>query len=165
MTPAVRLSPQLSIPAACETASADRCRKSAIALQKQGRLDDAIRLYLRGLALDPRDAAGYRCLGTAYKQQAKLDLAAACFRRAVELCPAFPEAWNNLGNTRLEQGDPAQAAECFARACHIQPDFAGAHFNSVQALDALGRFDAAIAAGRRALELRRAAPNSATAWG
>jgi Flp pilus assembly protein TadD len=158
MTPAVRLSPQLSIPAARETASADRCRKSAIALQKQGRLDDAIRLYLRGLALDPRDAAGYRCLGTAYKHQAKLDLAAACFRRAVELCPAFPEAWNNLGNTRLELGDPAQAAECFAHACRIQPDFAGAHFNSVQALDALGRFDAAIAAGRRALEL---APRSA----
>src|SRR6202034_634634 len=50
------------------------------------------------------------------------------------------------------------AAECFAHACRIQPDFAGAHFNSVQALDALGRFDAAIAAGRRALEL---APRSA----
>ncbi len=158
MTPAVRLSAQLSVPIARETASADRCRQSAIALQKQGRLDDAIHLYLRGLALDPHDAAGYRCLGTAYKQQGKLDLAAACFRRAVELCPAFPEAWNNLGNTRLEQGDAGQAAECFARACRIQPDFAGAHFNCAQALAALGRFDAAIAAGRRALEL---APRSA----
>jgi Flp pilus assembly protein TadD len=158
MTPAVRHSAQLPIPAARETASADRCRKSAIALQKQDRLDEAIHLYRRGLALNPQDASGYRCLGTAYKQQGKLDLAAACFRRAVELCPAFPEAWNNLGNTRLEQGDPAQAVECFARACQIQPDFAGAHFNSVPALDALGRFDAAIAAGRRALEL---APHSA----
>ena len=50
MTPAVRLSADLHIPVARESASADRCRQSAIALQKQGRLEDAIHLYLRGLA-------------------------------------------------------------------------------------------------------------------
>ncbi len=158
MTPAVRLSADLHIPIARETASADRCRQSAIALQKQGRLEDAIHLYLRGLALDPNDASGYRCLGTAYKKQGRLDLAAACFRRAVELCPAFPEAWNNLGNTLSEQGDLPAAAECFLRACHVQPEFAGAHFNYAQALAGLGRFDASIAACRRAIAL---APRSA----
>jgi Flp pilus assembly protein TadD len=158
MTPAVRLSADLHIPVARESASADRCRQSAIALQKQGRLEDAIHLYLRGLALDPNDASGYRCLGTAYKKQGRLDLAAACFRRAVELCPAFPEAWNNLGNTLSEQGELPAAAECFLRACHIQPEFAGAHFNYAQALAGMGRFDASIAACRRAIAL---APRSA----
>jgi Flp pilus assembly protein TadD len=158
MTPAVRLSADLHIPVARESASADRCRQSAIALQKQGRLEDAIHLYLRGLAVDPSDASGYRCLGTAYKKLGRLDLAAACFRRAVELCPAFPEAWNNLGNTLSEQGELPAAAECFLRACRIQPEFAGAHFNFAQALAGMGRFDASIAACRRALAL---APRSA----
>jgi tetratricopeptide (TPR) repeat protein len=158
MTPAVRLSADLHIPVARESASADRCRQSAIALQKQGRLEDAIHLYLRGLAIDPSDAAGFRCLGTAYKKQGRLDLAAACFRRAVELCPAFPEAWNNLGNTLSEQGALPAAAECFLRACHIQPEFAGAHFNYAQALAGMGRFDASIVACRRAIVL---APRSA----
>jgi Flp pilus assembly protein TadD len=158
MTPAVRLSADLHVPAARETASADRCRQSAIALQKQGRLEDAIHLYLRGLAIDPSDAGGFRCLGTAYKKQGRLDLAAACFRRAVELCPAFPEAWNNLGNTLSEQGDLPAAADCFLRACRIQPEFAGAHFNYAHVLSGMGRFDASIAACRRAIEL---APRSA----
>jgi Flp pilus assembly protein TadD len=133
--------------------SADRCRQTAIALQKQGRIDQAISLYLRGLALDPSDASAYRCLGTAYKTRRRLDLAAACFRRAVELCPAFPEAWNNLGNTLSEQQDDAGAAECFQRAFTVQPHFAGAHFNFAQAVGRLGQFDQAIAACRRATEL------------
>jgi Flp pilus assembly protein TadD len=133
--------------------SADRCRQAAIALQKQGRIDQAISLYLRGLALDPSDASAYRCLGTAYKTRRRLDLAAACFRRAVELCPAFPEAWNNLGNTLSEQHDDVAAAECFQRAFTVQPHFAGAHFNFAQAVGRLGQFDEAIAACRRATEL------------
>ena len=115
MTPAVRLSADLQIPVTRESASADRCRQAAIALQKQGRLEDAIHLYLRGLALDPSDAAGYRCLGTAYKKQGRLDLASVCFRRSVELCPAFPEAWNNLG-TCLRDGVASSPFICALRA-------------------------------------------------
>ena len=134
-------------------ASADRCRQAAIALQKQGRIDQAISLYLRALAFNPGDASAFRCLGTAYKTRKQLDLAAACFRRAVELCPAFPEAWNNLGNTLAEQHDDSAAAECFERAFAVQPHFAGAYFNFAQAVGRLGRFDEAIAACRRAVEL------------
>lgn len=144
---------EMSVPISQATASADRCRLTAIALQKQGRIDQAIHLYLRGLALNPDDASAYRCLGTAYKTRKQLDLAAACFRRAVELCPAFPEAWNNLGNTLTEQRDDAGAAACFERAFTVQPHFAGAHFNLAQTLGRLGKFDEAIAACRRATDL------------
>ncbi len=136
-----------------EPASAERCRLAAIALQKQGRIDQAIRLYQRGLALNPSDASAYRCLGTAYKTQKRFDLAAACFRRAVDLCPHFPEAWNNLGNTLAEQRQDREAAACFERAFTVQPQFAGAHFNFGQALGRMGRFDEAIAAVRRASDL------------
>ncbi len=144
---------EMSVRISQAPASADRCRLTAIALQKQGRIDQAISLYLRGLAFNPSDASAYRCLGTAYKTRKQLDLAAACFRRAVELCPAFPEAWNNLGNTLAEQQDDAGAAACFERAFTVQPHFAGAHFNFANALGRLGRFDEAIAACRRATEL------------
>ena len=121
--------------------------------EKQGRIDQAIRLYQRGLALNPVDASAYRCLGTAYKTQKRLDLAAACFRRAVDLCPHFPEAWNNLGNTLAEQRQDVEAAACFERAFTVQPHFAGAHFNFGQTLGRMGRFDEAIVAVRRASDL------------
>jgi Flp pilus assembly protein TadD len=153
MTPVPKRIAERNVRISQAPVSADRCRQAAIALQKQGRIDQAISLYLRGLALDPSDASGYRCLGTAYKTRRRFDLAAACFRRAVELCPAFPEAWNNLGNTLAEQKDDAGAAECFQRAFTVQPHFAGAHFNFAQAVGRLGRFDEAIAAHRRATNL------------
>lgn len=153
MTSAPKRMSELGIRISQEPASADRCRLAALALQKQGRIDQAIRLYLRGLALNPSDAAAYRSLGTAYKTQKRFDLAVACFRKAVELCPAFPEAWNNLGNTLTEQKDDAGAAACFERAFAVQPQFAGAHFNFAQALGRLGRFDDAVAASRKATEL------------
>jgi Flp pilus assembly protein TadD len=153
MTAAPKRLSEIGDPFAQPPASADRCRQAAIALQKQGRIDQAIRLYQRGLALNPSDASAYRCLGTAYKSRKQFDLAAACFRRAVELCPAFPEAWNNLGNTLTEQRDDNAAASCFERAFTVQPQFAGAHFNFAQALGRLGRFDEAITACRRATDL------------
>jgi Flp pilus assembly protein TadD len=152
MTPVVQLSADLQTAGVVDATSADRCRQSAIALQKEGRVDEAIALYRQGLALDPRDASGYRCLGTAYKQQRQFDRAVVCFRHALALSPAFPEAWNNLGNTLLEHGDASGAAEAFARACRLRPEFAGGHFNHALALAALGQFDAAIAAGRRACD-------------
>jgi Flp pilus assembly protein TadD len=153
MTAAPKRMSEMSVQISQAPVSADRCRMTAITLQKQGRIDQAISLYLRGLAINPSDASAYRCLGTAYKTRKQLDLAAACFRRAVELCPAFPEAWNNLGNTLSEQQDDAGAAACFERAFGVQPQFAGAHFNFAQALGRLGRFDESIAACRRATEL------------
>jgi Flp pilus assembly protein TadD len=158
MTSAIRIILDAGHRISPDPASADRCRLAAVALQKQGRIDDAISLYLRGLAWSPFDAAGYRCLGTAYKSRGKLDLAVICFRKALELCPSFPEAWNNLGNTLSELNDVEGAAECFRRAFTVQPDFAGAHFNYGQALARLGRFDEAIAAYQRAIAL---APRSA----
>jgi tetratricopeptide (TPR) repeat protein len=153
MTSAPKRLAEMGIRISQEQGSADRCRLTALALQKQGRIDQAIRLYLRGLALNPSDAVAYRCLGTAYKTQKRFDLAAACFRRAVDLCPAFPEAWNNLGNTLTEQRDDAGAAACFERALTVQPQFAGAHFNLAQSLGRLGRFDEAITASRQATAL------------
>ncbi len=153
MTSAPKRLTEMGIRISQEPASADRCRLAALALQKQGRIDQAIRLYLRGLTLNPSDAAAYRCLGTAYKTQKRFDLAVTCFLKAVELCPAFPEAWNNLGNTLTEQKDDAGAAACFERAFTVQPQFAGAHFNFAQALGRLGRFDDAITASRKATEL------------
>ena len=149
---------EMSVRISQAPASADRCRLTAIALQKQGRIDQAISLYLRGLALNPSDASAYRCLGTAYKTRKQLDLAAACFRRAVELCPAFPEAWNNLGNTLAEQQDDAGAAACFERAFTVQPHFAGAHFNFAKRSDdsAGSTKRLPLAAGRRELSPRSA---------
>jgi len=158
MTSAARRFVDAGVHISRDPVSADRLRLAAIALHKQGRIEDAIGLYRRGLSLDPADVSALRCLGTAYKTLGQLELAVACFRRAVELCPAFCEAWNNLGNTLSEQGDVDGAADCYRRAFTAQPQFAGAHFNYAQALDRLGRYDEAISAFGRAIEL---APRSA----
>ena len=165
MTSAPKRMSEMGIRISQEPASADRCRLAALALQKQGRIDQAIQLYLRGLAINPSDAAAYRCLGTAYKTQKRFDLAVACFRRAVELCPAFPEAWNNLGNTLTEQKDDAGAAACYERAFTVQPQFAGAHFNFAQGSDDWESSTTPSSLPARRPNCRRGVPSSTTDWG
>jgi tetratricopeptide (TPR) repeat protein len=133
-----------------ERQSSDGDRLAAIALQKQGRIEEAIPLYRRAIVQNPADASAYRCLGTAHKARGERELAKACFRRALELGPLFPAAWNNLGNVLLDDGELDEAADCFRRAARIQPDFAGAHFNLGQVLSKQGQFDLAIDAYRKA---------------
>src|SRR5207247_2618701 len=83
-----------------------------VALQGQGRPDEAADCFRRALALKPDFAEAYNNLGLAWKDQGRLDEAVACFRRAVELQPDSAAAHSNLVYTLLFSPD-ADAASVY----------------------------------------------------
>jgi protein O-mannosyl-transferase len=69
----------------------------------------------------------------------------ALWTRAVERNPGAWLARNNLGKVFLQERHPAEAADQLQEAVRLRPDSPEAHANLGNALDALGRADAARA--------------------
>ena len=130
------------------------------ALQKQGKLVEALIAKERVLDLLPRDAEAHNNLGNALQEASRFAEAEERFRRAIELHAHYAEAFSNLGNTlrSLERLDEALAA-C-AKAIELQPNYAPAHCNMGNALKDLERFDEAARSYEQAVKLD---PNYATA--
>ena len=143
----------------------------AQALRELGRLDEAITAYLRVVrALPDFPEAHYR-LATALVTRSRLEEAVVHFRRSLELTPDWVEPLNNLawllaasGNAELRDG--AEAVRHAERAAELT-----GHENPI-VLDTLsaayaeaGRFDDAITAAGKALELDTALERQETADG
>jgi superkiller protein 3 len=73
-------------------------------LRRQGRLDEAVAAFRRGLERAPGDAEAHYDLGNALREQGRCDEAVAAYRRAIELKPDYAEAYCNLGVTLRQQG-------------------------------------------------------------
>ena len=130
------------------------------ALLEQGRLDDAARQYLAGIAADPTHLPSRNSLGAVRERQGRLDEAAAEFQAAVRLDPGFADGHFNLGSVRLAQGRAEDAASHYRDTLALEPDHGAARTNLGHALRQLDRLEEAVAHHREALRLR---PGSAEA--
>lgn len=127
------------------------------ALERQGRLRDAVDVYREGLGRRPRSvvlenrmALQLAALGTA----AATGEARAIWQRQTEDDPQSAAAWNNLASLALEEHDWAAAEELARQAVERDPALADA-WNSVGiATEELGRSEEAEAAYRRAIEMQ-----------
>ncbi len=146
--------PRIAAPSSGRPDFAAAYKNLGIALQGQGKADEAAACYRRAVQLSPNDADAHNLLADALRDQGKLADAVACYRRALELKPDFPEACNNLGIALKDQGQLAAAVACYRRALELRPDFPEACNNLGIALKDQGQLDDAVAAYRRALELR-----------
>jgi tetratricopeptide (TPR) repeat protein len=108
--------------------SAESCYNLALALQEQGRVEEAVACYRRALVLNPAFAEAHNNLGNILWQDGTLDEAVACFHRALECKPDFAEAHCNLGAVLQEQGKLVEAAVCYERAIELAPKFAEARW-------------------------------------
>ncbi|MBI4863418.1 MAG: tetratricopeptide repeat protein, partial [Candidatus Riflebacteria bacterium] len=148
--------------------SGDHLLVAAMTHQRQGRLEEAERLYRRALEVDPDRARTLYLLGFVIQQRRgnaaptgaralraddPLDEAEACYRRVLELEPGHVEAHANLGVALQARGRPVEAEACYRRALELRPDFVLAHANLGVVLQAQGRSAEAEACCRRALEL------------
>jgi protein O-GlcNAc transferase len=125
-----------------------------IALQVQGKLDEAVASFRRAIALKPDYADAYINLGVTLKIQDKLDEAIASYRQALILKPDYAEAHNNLGIIFKDQGKLGKAVASFRQALTLKRDFAETYSNLAGALMDQGRLDEAVANFRRAITLR-----------
>ncbi len=124
-----------------------------VALQAQGRLDQAIAHYRRAIAISPDYAPAYNNLGVALRSQGKLDEVIPAYRQALERRPDYPEVHYNLATALIEQGKPQEALTHFRMAREALPSTAAAHNNFGVALAAAGFRDDAIDEFRAALAL------------
>ena len=132
----------------------------AVALQAEGRLDDAAGHYQRAIALQPDYAPAYNNLGTALRAKGRLDEAIAAYHRALELRPEYGDAHYNLANALTDAGRPREAASHFQIALQTMRGSADVHNNLGIALMAESRTTEALAEFRAAVALDPESPVS-----
>jgi predicted O-linked N-acetylglucosamine transferase (SPINDLY family) len=67
-----------------------------VALNDQGKLEEAIAAYRQAISIKPDFAEAYSNLGNSLNEQGKLDEAIAEYRKAINIRPDFTEAHSNL---------------------------------------------------------------------
>ena len=113
----------------------------------------AVPLYERALARDPRLLAAHNNLGNAYQELGDCARAADCYQRALALDPNDAELHANLANALRQLGRLEDAGAHGERAIALDPASSLAHNNLGLVLAALGHGAQAVASFRRALEL------------
>jgi Tfp pilus assembly protein PilF len=124
------------------------------ALDRQGRVDEAISEYREALSEKDDYAEAHNNLGVDLAQQGHLSEATNQFLAALKIKPGYADPHNNIGTTLEKQGRFDEALEQFQEALRLNPDFADAHYNLGIALGRKGRTDEAAAHFQQVLGLR-----------
>jgi predicted O-linked N-acetylglucosamine transferase (SPINDLY family) len=124
----------------------------AQALQRAGRLPEAIELFDAILREDPQHAEAYYKRGNAQNALGRWEAALADYDRAVTLQPGYANALCNRGAVLVRLRRWQEALQSLDRALELNPADALAHYNRGSALtglkragEALGSYDRAIA--------------------
>jgi len=99
--------------------------------------DEAIRIYLQVLELEPRHAAAHINLGTLYYNRQDFASAEKHYRLALEADPRYALAYFDLGNVLDETGRFADAVAAYKTAIQLAPTYADAHYNLALAYERL----------------------------
>ena len=142
------MNPRVSSPAVEMTV------EKASLLLRQGRSDDARRLYRSILQASPDNFDALHGLGLIELQLNKPKDAAALFRRALRRRPNSAMACNSLGLALQALRRYAEAMTWYEKALVIEPRYANAHYNLGNLLRKLERPEDAVAAYEKALVLK-----------
>jgi tetratricopeptide (TPR) repeat protein len=131
----------------------------ALAYQ-HGRVDEAMTLFARGVAIQPEAADFHSNLAETLRVLNRTDDAMKHARRGLALDPTLPDAWNTMGLLAHDQGRFVDAEAAFREAIRVRPEHWSAHNNLGNTLQAMGRHDDAARSFRAAIRLE---PRSAAA--
>ncbi|MFW9261164.1 tetratricopeptide repeat protein [Nostoc sp. CALU 546] len=129
-------------------------------LQKQARLDDAIKSYQQAIKIQPDSFYAYHNLGHTLQQKGKLKQAIAAYQKALNIKPDLALTHNNLGNIWKKLNKFDAAIESYQEAIKLQPDINIIHYNLATVFRQNGKLESAIRAFEKALKI---APNYAPA--
>lgn len=122
-----------------------------LAADRGGRVEDAVDLLGRAVALQPGAVAYHNNLGNALRRVRRFADAAATFGRAVGLDPAYAKGWRNLGAALVGLGDWGRAHDAYARAAGLDGSDAAAAAGLGDVLMELDRPDEAADAYQSAV--------------
>lgn len=123
-----------------------------VALDRQGRREDAVRLYKRTALLDGGTVVAHHNLGAIYAEQGRMDEALRSFRAAIALEPDA-EGYHNLGLVHFRADDFVAALESFRNAVACDSSYAVGHYYVGLCLMKTGNYTAAMEAFQRAWDL------------
>ncbi len=122
--------------------------------QKEGRLEEAERIYRRVLRDNPRNVDALRLLAQIASGAGHVDDAERLLQEALRIAPDFMLAILDLGQLYKEEDRHAEAIACFDRAIALEPSRFRAHFQRAATLARASFTPEAVAAYRHCLELR-----------
>jgi len=131
-------------------------RNHAVALEEQGRIDEAIAHLSEALRIRPEYVLARTSLASLLAQRGQIQAASTHLQEVLRLRPndaVRSEAHNNLGTILMMQGNVSGAMEHFRATLRLQPNNMLAHFNLGQLLYASHRTDLGIAHLRKAVQL------------
>jgi len=96
--------------------------------QKEGRIEEAERIYRQVLRKNPDNVDALRLLALLALRADRQDDAESLLKRAIEIAPDFLLALLDLGRLRKEQDRYEEALECFDRVIALEPSQPQAHF-------------------------------------
>ena len=102
-------------------------KRSAVELHRDGKLDEAGKVYEGALALDSEDASIHYQLAQLSHEQGEEDEARNHYWQAVRLDPSYQTAYNNLGPVYLTLERLTEARAEFEKALVFNPEDADAH--------------------------------------
>jgi len=127
------------------------------ALEKKGLRDEARKLYLKALSINPDYVLAYNNLGESFLNQGQLDKAILIFKQAIQKEPEKPVLHYNLATAYdLSGEEPASLAEyekAFSLAKKIAPRDFSVHFKLGLVYYKTGRYDEAAGEFKEAVSL------------
>lgn len=120
-----------------------------------GKYWNAVRAFLRAEAIAPLDASSRFTLAMAYVAVKRRDLARLELEKLNQAHPNRALYWYWLARLDYDDQQFQTAAERLRRAIELQGDFVRAHDNLGLCLEALGRFEEAVASYEQAVRLNR----------
>lgn len=127
---------------------------------REGRFDQAARLYKEVLLHDPDNADALQLMSALALLGGKVEVAEQLARQAHRNAPDWSAPLLALGNAVQARGDLAGAEQAFRAALGRDPQSAEAHCNLANVLNQQGRHDEASVAAARALGLDAGIPES-----
>jgi predicted O-linked N-acetylglucosamine transferase (SPINDLY family) len=134
--------------------------QAAVAMHRQGRLDQAEQVYREILLAQPQHFDAMQLLATIAAQRGDFTAAAEWFDRALAIAPAHAGLLYDRGLTLVELRRFDEALESFDRAIALKPDFADALTHRGNALRGLNRLAEAIRSFDQALGVNPAHPGA-----
>lgn len=135
-----------------DTAAA-RLFRAAQAAHAEVRIEDAERLYIQCLDVDPSHAEARHDLGVLLLGSGGATVAATHFERLLSVHPTHAGAWLNLSLARGANDDYPGALLAARRAVELAPGLAAAQAVLAKAFSAVSAFEDAAAAYRAALAI------------
>jgi serine/threonine-protein kinase len=155
-------SAQMFLPGDTAYSLYQRARQNLDHRDREGSIDNAIKLGERAVQLDPQSAVSYAVLGDAYalKNQANPDhqwvrMASQYANKAVSIDNYLSAAHSSLGRVKMESGDTAGAEKELRQAADLDPKNDRQHALLGSIYDKMGKPEDAQKELKRALELNK----------